>query len=122
MYGKKNILLVEDDYLIAMALRIRLIAEGYTIEVADRADRALANARQSLPDAAVIDFNLPDGNGVELMSQMQALSVGRPIPVIITTANTNPELAESAMQKGASGFLEKPFLSEHLLEALEAAF
>jgi DNA-binding response OmpR family regulator len=60
-------LLVEDDRHIALALEIRLKAEGFDVAVVGGAREAVRVASEQIPDIALIDYNLPDGSGFELM-------------------------------------------------------
>lgn len=121
MSEQKTILLVEDDRHIALALRIRLSAAGYEVLLCD----CLANARKVLAesalDVAVLDINLPDGTGLDLLAELQKTGRGKHLVCIIMTASKTQGLAEQAMEAGASAFLEKPFRSAELLDAINAS-
>lgn len=118
MTNTTTILLVEDDRHIALALRIRLSAAGYNVVLACSVAEALAAVEQQLPDIALLDINLPDGDGIELMQELNSLSGGQCIICIIMTASRKPGLREHAMAMGACAFLEKPFSSGALLKAI----
>ncbi|MFK7993669.1 MAG: response regulator [Granulosicoccus sp.] len=113
-----NILLVEDDRHIALALRIRLSAAGHTVHLAENVSAALALVGTQAPDVAVIDVNLPDGNGIALMRSFDSLGLTSPIVSIIMSASRKPGLREEALAAGAYVFLEKPFSSVALLDAV----
>lgn len=118
MNDTTTILLVEDDRHIALALQIRLSAAGYYVALAANVAEALTIIDTSVPDVAVLDFNLPDGNGIELMQTFASLENTRCISTIIMTASRKPGLREHALALGACAFLEKPFSSGALLEAV----
>lgn len=120
MSENNTILLVEDDQMIALALRIRLVAQGYSVVLADSVARALEALDNMIPRAAVLDINLPDGNGIELMVQIHKTRPDVPLPTIIMTASTSPGLRDTAMQSGAFGFFEKPFPSNLLITKIES--
>lgn len=114
----KSVLLVEDDRHIALALRIRLSAAGYAVIIAPNVSNALQAVSDAVPDIAVIDINLPDGNGIELMHAIAQQCREGKMTTVIMTASRKPGLRELAMQKGAAAFLEKPFPSRMLLDAI----
>lgn len=118
MSSATHILLIEDDRPIALALRIRLSAAGHDVVIANSVAEALESLDNVVPDIAVIDFNLPDGNGIELMQAMRLRAQEAMIVCIIMTASRKPGLQEEALQKGAAAFLEKPFPSADLLNVI----
>lgn len=113
-----NILLVEDDRHIALALQIRLGAAGYCVRIAASVAEANELLSNQAPDIAVIDINLPDGNGIALLKSFDTLCPGVQIVSIIMSASRRPGLADEALAAGASAFLEKPFPSSMLLDAI----
>jgi two-component system KDP operon response regulator KdpE len=121
MSEEKSILIVEDDKFIAMALQIRLVAHGYQVEVVGAMTPAIDSIAQSMPHAAVLDINLPDGSGIELMQLMHEMQSDSKVPVVIMTASNKRGLCDMALQNGAVRFLEKPFRSGDLIHALESA-
>ena len=116
MSNMKRILLVEDDLRIGIALKIRLSAAGYDVVIADGVNKALDTIANALPDIAVLDVNLPDGDGIELMQTIVQKAPNT--NVVIMTASRLPGLREQAIDKGAVAFLEKPFVSTELLNAI----
>ncbi|MFK7858821.1 MAG: response regulator [Granulosicoccus sp.] len=116
-----KILLVEDDRNIALALQIRLRASGHDVHLAASVAGALAFVSEHVPIIAVIDINLPDGNGIELVRTFGTLGLPSPISSIVMTASHKPELREKALGAGARVFLEKPFPSSALIEAIASS-
>lgn len=113
-----SILLVEDDRHIALALQIRLRSAGHSVKLAASVAEALETMDDQVPDVAVLDVNLPDGDGVELMQNIVEQAQGQPVFPIIMTASRQPGLREKALEQGACAYLEKPFTSVQLLEAV----
>ena len=113
-----TVMLVEDDRYIALALKIRLAAGGYTFKHASNIADAESMAAEELPDVCVIDVNLPDGNGIELMQSLLCSSDHRRPANIVMTASRRTGLKEHALQAGAVAFLEKPFASNDLLNII----
>ncbi|MFK8081523.1 MAG: response regulator [Granulosicoccus sp.] len=113
-----NILLVEDDRHIALALQIRLCAAGHSVHLAANVAEAQSLLQEQVLDVAVIDVNLPDGNGIDLMRASMTQDTQSPIIPIIMSASRKPGLREQALEAGASAFLEKPFSSLALMDAI----
>ncbi|MFK7890592.1 MAG: response regulator [Granulosicoccus sp.] len=120
MNDKLSLLLVEDDRSIAMALKIRLQAHGYKVAMAENIEQAFGHAEKACPQLAVVDINLPDGNGISLVAALQTLWPGKSVPTLIMTASKRAGLCEMAMANGAVGFMEKPFRSDQLINKLQS--
>lgn len=118
MNDPTTILLVEDDRNIALALQIRLRAAGYRVVLGANVAQAKAHVETRVPDVAILDINLPDGNGIELMQDFAVMASTASITTIIMTASRKPGLREHAFAMGACAFLDKPFSSTALLEAV----
>jgi len=116
----KRILLVEDDKYIALALKIRLQAEGYQVAVVNDKAAAFHEAGQQLPDIALIDFNLPDGTGFEVMGEFTGNSRTASVMNIIMTASKQPGLRNKAISAGAIDYFEKPFKSADLIACIQS--
>lgn len=116
----ERVLIVEDDRRIAEAIGIRLRASGYRTsharDVAEAVDRVL----DERPDVALMDINLPDGNGVSLAARMRLLRATLDVPVVFVTASRDPAHRERAAALGIP-LLEKPLPSATLLEAVAEA-
>ena len=109
----EKILIVDDDFSLLRILKMRLEVEKFSvIEVSNGAD-ALAAAGDAVFDLAIIDYQLKDENGVELMESLQ--KIDPELPVIILTAYGTIKNAVSAMKKGAHSYLTKPFEDSELI-------
>ena len=115
----KKILIVEDDQKIAMALVIRLKANGYSASVAPDALAGATLARAIKPDLILLDISLPGGNGFQLAESFLRMPEINGIPIIFITASKNPALLQKVMELGAVGLFEKPFDIEKLLSSID---
>src|ERR1039458_4724909 len=98
-----KILLVEDDLGTASALRKVLQAEGYGVDLADRGDSGLAQAKSRAFDLVLTDLKLPGICGMELAAQLR---VDKPkLPIIIMTAHGTTDTAIEATKLGAYEYL-----------------
>ena len=97
-----DLLLVEDDEVDREAIRRHLGAEYRVHEVAT-GQEALRLCQELRPHCVLLDYRLPDGDGVSLLPLFQE----RFIPVIVTTGVESPEVIVEAMRKGAQDYLVK---------------
>lgn len=116
---EKKILVVDDDPGLLTLMKARLEAAGYEVTMATGGEEAVACAHLGIFCAAVLDFQMEDMNGIELMENL--LKIQPYLPVIILTAYGTIERAVEATKKGAYDFLTKPFEAKDLLHRLEKA-
>ena len=114
---KTRLLMVEDETLFARAVVRHLQHAGYACEHAGNLADGRALARQFMPDMVLLDMRLPDGNGLDLLSEF----VAKGIAVIVMTAHGEVSDAVNAMKLGAVDYLKKPVDLEELLLAIQKA-
>jgi PAS domain S-box-containing protein len=114
-----RILIVEDEAIVAMDLRLHLQALGYeSVGTAANATEALALAERTRPDLALMDISLEDGeDGIEAAGRLQALGV----PVVFLTAYADEHTLERAKRSRPYGYLVKPFEERALHSTIEMA-
>lgn len=118
----KTILIVEDVGALAEACALQLKSVGFQTLIADCADAAmekLAKFGQEI-DAILLDLNLPDQHGLELLRADPRITAKW--PVIVMTGDGSINRAIDAMRLGAYDFLVKPVAGARLLKAVESAF
>jgi CheY-like chemotaxis protein len=113
-----RVLLVDDDKAIVRACQLRLRAAGYQTTVAYDGPSALRIVRDAPPDVVVLDIRMPEMDGFEVLSRLQAEQATRSIPVIMLSANVAERAKTQALTQGARLFIEKPYRGEALVEAL----
>jgi len=115
----KKILIVEDEFVVANALRLTLLQAGYTVtgiaSSAEEADKQLQNQK---PDLVLLDIQL-DGNrsGIDLAMKLNENNIA----FIYLSANSNQKVLEEAKATDPYGFLVKPFREKDLLVTLDIA-
>ena len=114
-----RVLVVDDEDGIRFALRDFLESSGFAVEEAGSCGEAEKVFRATRPDAALLDFRLPDGNALDLIPKLKAQD--STIPVIVLTAHASIDLAVRAIQQGAEQFLTKPVELPALLVILQRA-
>jgi CheY-like chemotaxis protein len=110
---EKRILFVEDDAnfreLFTRLLREALAPERLDVAFVEAGSVAEARARlrEGSLDAALIDITLPDGNGLDLVGEINDGGPGRRIPTLVLTATLETSVAARALEAGARGALSK---------------
>ncbi|HXC18194.1 MAG TPA: sigma-54 dependent transcriptional regulator [Holophagaceae bacterium] len=106
MSARVRVMVVDDEEGIRFALKSFLESKGYAVTLADSCGEAEKLFRTTPVDLVVLDYGLPDGDGVELLTRLRA--VDGFVPVVMLTAHGSIELAVRAIQKGMDQFLVKP--------------
>jgi DNA-binding response OmpR family regulator len=114
----KRILVVDDEANIVDMLRDLLVEHGYEVDSAVDAAGALALVREKIYDAAILDFNLPDMDGVMLHRQMRQMDEELASRTLFTSGLTQTEKNIDYYTAFGSGFLPKPFDVDRVLAAL----
>jgi DNA-binding NtrC family response regulator len=116
---RKRILIADDDAALCQLVCDGLGREGFDVSSACTADQALAAIAEGDFDAALVDINMPQTNGLELGRRI--LDRRPDLPIIVITAFGSLETAISAIRAGAYDFVTKPFEIEQLVVAAERA-
>ena len=114
-----SILIIDDEAAIRESLETLLAIEGYNVEAARTAEEGLAMLAASPRDLVLLDFALPDRNGLEVLDEIRQRDPG--LPVIMITAYGTVENAVKAIQAGATNFIQKPWDNEKLLADVRAS-
>jgi DNA-binding NtrC family response regulator len=114
---RNKILIIDDQVPVRFGVREFLTSQGYEVDEADSCREAERSFRTSNPDAAIIDYLLPDGNALDLLPRLKAISPE--IPLIILTGHGSIDLAVRAIKEGAEQFLTKPVELPALLVVIQ---
>lgn len=119
--GKKTILVIEDSADMRALVSVKLKKHGYDTVWAADAMQAMTVARQTQPDAIILDLGLPAGNGFLVMERLKGHPQLCSIPVIILTADQSVESEFKGIHAGAMAFLRKPLQEEALIDTVRYA-
>jgi two-component system, LuxR family, response regulator FixJ len=106
--------IVDDDLSFGKSLQRMLKAWGHPAEYFGSAQSFLDSVPPEQSGCAIVDIYMPVCDGFVLLERMQGLRYL--MPVILITGRSDAQARELAMQKGASGYLHKPFSGESLLD------
>lgn len=102
-----SVLVVDDEELICWSLKKELGKQGYTAHAASTAQAALDAFRAEPADVVLLDINLPDRRGVDIMPELR--SFNDDVVIIMITSVTALDVAVEAMRRGAWDYVTKPF-------------
>jgi len=114
--GLKTVLIVDDAPDIVTLLMRALDGEGFRLLSAEDGESALQIARAERPDLILLDWILPGRDGLEVCRALRAESDPklRDVPVVLITAQTEPEHIAAGFAAGATDYLTKPFRVAHV--------
>lgn len=102
-----TVLVVDDEEMIAEFIQEALTDEGYSVETAFSGKDAIVIAQKSFPDIVLLDYNLPDMNGVEILMKLR--QIDESVQVLMVTGLNDVRTAFEAMRQGAVDYILKPF-------------
>jgi DNA-binding NtrC family response regulator len=112
-----RILIIDDDENIRKVLQTILQDEGYFVDAADTASGGILKSEENFFNVALIDMRLPDMDGVEVLGKLRETQPR--IRKIIITGYPTMQNAVGAVNKGADGYVMKPFDVEKILFAIK---
>ena len=111
-------LIAEDDTALAMFLRRGLETEGYSTMVASDGEAAIAACLSEPPDLLILDLNMPDRDGFEVLKALQPVKPA--IATLILTGRNAVEDRITCLDLGADDYLQKPFSLQEFLARCRA--
>src|SRR5262245_49601702 len=116
-----TILAIEDDPSFRDLLQLHLQSAGHTVRTAADPEEGLRAFLEDPPELVLLDLDLPYLSGLEVLEALRSDEASRPIPVIVVTGRTEPEIYERCRRIGIGGFASKPVKREELLREGEQA-
>jgi DNA-binding NarL/FixJ family response regulator len=116
----KKILIVDDHAVVREGIKAALEKqERFEIFQAASKTEAIAQITKVSPDGIIVDINLPDGNGLEIVSWVRSISTT--VAIVVLTLNEKEEYLLASMKAGASAYVNKSAPLGDLISALEFA-
>ncbi len=117
---KEKILIVDDEKNIAEALTYALQKQGFRTIVAHDGAKALELARRELPDAILLDWMLPEIEGLEVCRLLKAAPPTARIPIIMITVRSDETDKILGLEMGADDYVTKPFSPREVVARVKA--
>lgn len=114
----KKILLVEDNEHIRENVVELIELEGYKVIAAADGKQGLQLATTEKPDLILSDVMMPELNGHQLFDELQKMEATRYTPFVFFTSSVEKKDVQYAIEKGASGYIKKPFEEEELFSII----
>lgn len=115
----KKVLAVDDSKSMLQMVVMTLKSNGYDVSEASDGAQALEKAKTTTFDLVVTDINMPNMNGIELITALRVLSDYRMTPILCLTTESSNDMKTKGKQAGATGWIVKPFTPEKLLSVVE---
>jgi excisionase family DNA binding protein len=109
------VLIVDDDETVREYVRLNLEAEGYNVREAGTAEEGLSVLEESQPDLVLLDVMMPQVDGWEMLQRLHERHGEGAVPVVMFSGKVE-QAADEAAQRGAQGFIGKPFDPVQLIE------
>ena len=116
----KQLLVVDDDPSLLLAVSDTLRAESYNVVTARRATEAMVRIAESLPDLIISDIRMPGMDGYALVRNLRASPRTRLVPIIFLTAKDETADRIAGFRTGVDAYITKPFESEELLAIVKS--
>lgn len=114
-----KVLIVDDSRAVRLAIGKLLGGLGYTVVEAADGQIALGRLAAESPfDLAMVDWNMPVMNGLELLLAIQSGKAPAPRHIVMVTTETDPDQIQRALDAGADEYVMKPFTREAIAEKL----
>lgn len=120
MQMTKQLLVVDDDPGLLLAVSETLRAEGHEVVTARRASEAMVRIAESLPDLIISDIRMPGMDGYALVRNLRAAPRTRLIPIIFLTAKDDIADRITGFRTGVDAYITKPFESEELVAIVKS--
>ena len=115
-----RVFLVEADAEMRRVTRVLLKRNGYLVSECSTAEGALAAINEDVPDAAVIDVNLPGMSGLTLVELLRAEPKTAALPILLLTALNQGQDKVRGLQRGADDYVTKPYDPAELSARIDA--
>lgn len=116
-----NILIVEDEYNVALALKtiISNALKSVSITIVTNGDNALDEIFKSTFHLIVSDWNMPEMNGMDLLTTLRNSETTKKIPFLMITGREDMPSVMSALESGVTGYLTKPFENKIVIDRVK---
>ena len=114
---KKRVLVADDERNVAKVLKDRLVHWGYEVETASDGEEALRKIESFRPHLLILDVRMPKVDGLEVLDKTKKQNSH--IGVLVFTASQSEDTKKTCIEKGADGFMLKPFNPQSVKEKVE---
>lgn len=114
---RSTVLLIDNDELVCISFRRKLVNEGYKCFEASNTKQALRTAASTQPDVILFNIDITEDNGMEILATIRAYSK---VPVIVLSSKDDEKAKLAILEAGADDFVKKPFGDRELMARIRA--
>jgi DNA-binding response OmpR family regulator len=114
-----RVLVVDDETDITAVVEEHFTSLGYEVDVAHHGAAALVQAAAIRPDVVLLDINMPEVSGDEVLDRLHAIDPT--VPIVMLTGNADEDLARTFLRRGALDYVAKPFQLDTLERVIATA-
>jgi type II secretory ATPase GspE/PulE/Tfp pilus assembly ATPase PilB-like protein/ActR/RegA family two-component response regulator len=118
----KRVLVVDDDRITRMLVKLLLEREGYEVLEGENGSQAIEIANRERPDLLIIDLMMPEMDGYQALEKLRSNVSLLALPVMVLTAESGPGIEHRVLELGADDYIIKPFEPAVLLSRVRATF
>ena len=115
----KTIITIDDSMSIRETVRMTLQPAGYTVLAAEDGAKGLALCESNKADLVVTDLNMPNMDGITLITRLRALAAYKFTPILMLTTESQDEKKQAGKRAGATGWIIKPFDPARLVAVVQ---
>jgi two-component system, chemotaxis family, chemotaxis protein CheY len=115
-----DVFVVDDNNLVRTGIVRMLENQNFIVQEFDRPRPFIAElfAAKTLPRLIISDFDMPEMNGVEIIQMLKSSPAHKHLPVLMVSAQINPEIHAKALKAGAVGWIKKSSIGNDMLPAV----
>lgn len=117
----RRILAADDDPVIREFLKLYLALDGVQVDTVEDGEPAIARLADGY-DLLVLDLDMPGKTGFDVLRALNALSLPRPLPVVVLTSRTDAAAIADAFELGASAYVLKPISRDTLTAKVSSVY
>jgi DNA-binding response OmpR family regulator len=117
---KKRVLIIEDEFSIAELIKVSFPSDDFIIEICGNATDGLEAVKRKIPDVLILDWELPDFSGPQLIKIIKSDKKFVHVPVVMLTVRRETRDITNALAIGADDYITKPFKPQELLSRVKA--
>jgi two-component system, chemotaxis family, chemotaxis protein CheY len=115
----KTFLVVDDSASMRQLITFAMQDAGFDVLIAENGKDALEKLSSAKADMVITDLNMPDMDGIELITHLRGMPEYKFVPIVMLTTEAQEEKKKQGKAAGASGWIVKPFTPEQLLSVVK---
>ena len=116
--GVANVLVVDDNVILLRTVK-EMLDSNYTVSIATSGEQALKSIARKKPDVILLDYEMPEMNGEDVIRQLREDEATANIPVLFLTSSANREVVKKLIMLNPDGYMLKPPNKQTMIEHIE---